>query len=145
MANYNAVGYDDFPTPASAAEVFEVTREIAVTTALAASDTVNFINKPEGYELVDATLYSDDLDSNGSPQISLNFGAIGVRANSIIAASNVGQAGGMARMSSMTEARAGYGACSLGVTVAAAAATAITGSSVKLGAKMLFRRKGRYS
>jgi len=56
---------------------------------------------PKYARVVDAILKASDLDTNGSPTIALNIGDAG-DADRLFAASNVGQAGTIARMTATT-------------------------------------------
>ena len=69
----------------------------AVTTSLAANDTLTGPSIPAGAYLVDVLLMSTDLDTAGSPTITLDVGISGSAAK-FISASTVGQTGGVARM-----------------------------------------------
>jgi len=69
----------------------------ALTAALAAGDTISTPNLPNGATVLDVILSTSDLDTNGTPTITFDVGDAAV-SNRYIAASNVGQAGGVARM-----------------------------------------------
>lgn len=112
--------------------------------ALAANDVIEMVVLPAGYVPVDAVLATEDLDSGGSPSITLDLGVISGTAqaadnartcsNEAFAASTVGQAGGVARptkaafaLLAPTDADRG-----IGLKVAAAAATLVTGAKIRL-------------
>lgn len=76
--------------------------------ALALNDIIEMVPFPAGYQLVDVIVDTPDLDTGGSPALALDVGVLSgeYRSNSaatmdasIIAASTVGQAGGIARAS----------------------------------------------
>lgn len=94
---------------AKGSEVISLRAEITPAAA-ALNDIFEMIPIPEDHILEDVILDSDDLDSNGSPTITLSVGFLNnaktdldVTANyngdgaAFIAASNIAQAGGMAR------------------------------------------------
>jgi hypothetical protein len=77
---------------------------------LAASDTIRLCRLPAGHVPVDFILDSDDVDSGGSPTIAFNVGiedTIGATTNltAFLAATNVGQAGGLARITTAASRR----------------------------------------
>ncbi len=77
----------------------DITVVATITPAAAATnDIFQMLKVPAGTSIVDMTLDSDDLDSNGAPTILLDVGDT-TTANKFIAASNVAQAGGVARAS----------------------------------------------
>jgi hypothetical protein len=61
------------------------------------NDTVEMVLLPKGAVLCDMVLDADDLDTGGTPTIMLQVGD-GTTADKFIGASNVAQAGGVARM-----------------------------------------------
>lgn len=65
---------------------------VAVTTALVTTDTINFFDLPAGARVMLAVLEADDLDSNGTPTITINIGDAG-SATRYFSASTVAQAG----------------------------------------------------
>lgn len=85
-------------------------RAVVTLAAAGAGDIIEMLPVPEDHILVDVILDSDDIDSNGSPTVTLSVAYlnaaksdIDVTANingdgaAFIAASTIGQAGGMAR------------------------------------------------
>lgn len=76
---------------------FTVTIGAALTTA----DNIEFGRVPDYARVVDATLVATDLDTNGSPTLTLNVGDAG-DADRFFAAATVGQTGAAARMSVLT-------------------------------------------
>lgn len=136
-----ALGQMASPYPSAAGDVCAVRTTYP---ALAGDLTLNMIFEmaaiPAGCRFVDAILDSDDLDSNGSPLITLDVGVMsGVFGDatqtrtmdaSIIAADTVARAGGSVRPSLKTAFRqsASDQPQSIGVKVAAAPATAQAGT-----------------
>jgi len=95
MATYSSV---DYSTNAPIA-IGGITREgktyyysITTTAALTTADVLNFGYVPPNFRLVDAILKPSDLDTNGTPTLTLNVGDSG-SANRIFAASTSGQTG----------------------------------------------------
>lgn len=86
--------------------------EIACTAAPSTSDTLEFFYLPAGARVIGATLESTDMDTNGTPTLTLNVGDA-ADADRLFAASTVGQAG------------------------TASAAVAVTGQGYKYTAKTL--------
>ena len=66
--------------------------EVSITAAAANLDAFVFGTVPKGFRLVHASLESTDIDTNGSPTVTINVGDAG-DADRIFAASTVGQAG----------------------------------------------------
>lgn len=108
------------------------------------NDVIEMVNLPAGYVPVEAWLLSEDLDSNGTPLVTLDLGVISGTAgaaddartcgNEGFAASTVGQAGGVASPN-----KAAFGLLApttadrgLGVKIAAAAATLVVGAKLRL-------------
>lgn len=65
---------------------------VAFTGTITTADSAAIVNLPVGAIVLGATLEADDLDTGGSPSITLNVGDAG-SANRYFAASNVAQAG----------------------------------------------------
>jgi len=65
------------------------------TAAFVINDVVQMLNVPNGYRVMNVTLDTDQLDTNGSPTIKLDVGDA-TTANWAIAASTVAQTGGVA-------------------------------------------------
>lgn len=66
--------------------------EVSISAAAANLDAFVFGTVPKGFRLTHATLESTDIDTNGSPTVTINIGDAG-DADRIFAASTVGQAG----------------------------------------------------
>lgn len=70
--------------------------EAALPNTLAAADTVTCMTIPANAYLVDLVLECTDIDTNGTPTVVLDVG-IASNDDLFIAASTIGQAGGVAR------------------------------------------------
>ncbi|CAH0532137.1 hypothetical protein UAM5_00020 [Ralstonia phage UAM5] len=100
------------PVPDSAGDVVACRFDITLTKALAAGDIVELGVLPGNGVPVDAILESDDLDTGGAPAIALDVGimsgpvgkldAARTCGNELFAASTVGRAGGVERMTAVT-------------------------------------------
>ncbi len=114
------------------------------TGGLAAGDIIEMCGLAEGLIVNDVTLICEDLDSNGSPTVTIDVGVLSgvygdavssrTMGNEFIAASTVGQAGGAAHS---TKAAGPMIAPSLditpiGIKTAAAIATAVVGARIRL-------------
>lgn len=93
MATYNSDQISAAPathglSANAKAAYFSVTCAAAPST----SDTINFGYLPAGARIVLAVLEASDMDTNGSPTLTLNVGDSG-DADRLFAASTVGQAG----------------------------------------------------
>lgn len=128
-------------TPACAGSVVVNRYEFDVTAALAGGDIIDIGVLPANCKVVDAILESDDLDSNAAPTLAVDVGVMsgevgstGARTcgNELFAASNVAQAGGIARTTKKEAFRIAPAANdrSVGVKVTAAAATHQAGKIV---------------
>lgn len=96
MATYNSTAYTA-KTPAKTPAGFagKVIREYWTVTCSAApstSDTINFGYVPAGARIMSAILKCSDMDTNGSPTITLNVGDSG-SASRIFSASTAAQVG----------------------------------------------------
>ena len=109
--------------------------EYTIAAALVVGDVIHMGDMPANNTLAaDATLISDDLDSNATPTIVLAAGILNAgltamgagAADTWIAASTIGQAGGVARASANAMLSGGtqYVPRPLGVVVSTGAATA---------------------
>lgn len=68
-----------------------------LSAALVINDTIDFFRIPKGARVNFVEMISDDLDSNGTPLITLNLGLKGGTGTEFFSASTLGQAGGLAR------------------------------------------------
>jgi hypothetical protein len=104
-------------------------REYATEGALAANDIIDLGPIEAGMSLVDCALIADDLDTGGSPAVTLSVGLLNAGKTDLdttfIAAATVGQAGGVARATTAATYLAGASNVErrLGVKVVAAPAT----------------------
>lgn len=104
-----ATGRKPTPYPPSAGVAVAVPFTFTVTSALAAGDIIEIGTLPASATLADATLVTDDLDTNATPTVVLDVGLMSGEAgvadasrtcgNELFAASNIGQTGGVVRMS----------------------------------------------
>lgn len=101
---------------------------VACTAAPTTVDTMQFFYMPANAVIVGGYLKSDDMDSNGSPTITLNIGDAG-SATRLFSASTVAQAGTSAQETAVTALGYQYTAKTLVTGVAQAnAATGVAGS-----------------
>lgn len=66
--------------------------EVSITSAAANADTFTFGTVPKGFRVFGACLEATDIDTNGTPTVTLNIGDSG-DADRLFAAADVGQAG----------------------------------------------------
>ncbi|MBN3848152.1 hypothetical protein G3N58_15125 [Paraburkholderia sp. Ac-20342] len=92
---------DAMPGAGDAAGLKCKTMRATLTAALALNDVLTGPKLAAGSTIVDVIIAASDLDSNGAPTITLDVG-YGVDPDYFIAASNIGQAGGIARASAST-------------------------------------------
>lgn len=107
--------------------------EYVTTANLAAGDIIDLGPLPAGLSILDTMIITDDLDTNSTPTITLSVGLLnsgktdlnGGTNETFIAASNVGQTGGIARATTAASYLLGAAATErrLGVKVVAGAAT----------------------
>lgn len=139
-----AVGRAPTPYPDRAGNVVTVALEFTVPAGLAANDVIEMGPLPAYSTVVDATLDVDDLDTNGTPTISLDVGIVSGNAgenngartcgNEFFAADTTARAGGIARMSKSTGFRIAKTDADrgVGIKLAAGAATLAVGSKIRL-------------
>jgi len=104
MATYQSQQVQDempIPSHGEASTVRCQRFKVTVSAALTTSDAIQFGYVPHYARIVDAVLKASDLDTNGSPTLTLNVGDAG-DADRLFAASTVGQAGTTARMTATT-------------------------------------------
>lgn len=123
------------------AQMFEFTLP---ATALAAGDIIELGVLPANNAPSDAILVSDDLDSGGAPAIAFDVGimsgvvgdkdSVRTCGNELFAASNVGQAGGVARATAASAftIAATDNDRSIGVKITTAAQAQIAGAKLRL-------------
>ncbi len=132
------------PGPLRTGEVCCISADFTVPAGLALNDIVEMLPLPALCTVVDATLISDNLDSNGTPLISLDVGILSGEAgkndaartcgNEFFAADTVGRAGGSSRMSKAAGFRIAKTETerAIGMRVATGAATLVPGAKIKL-------------
>lgn len=120
--------------------------EYTTSASLAADDIIDLGPIEPGVTPLDVTLIADDLDSNGTPTITLSVGILNADKDDLsgtawIVASTVGQGGGVARATTVTCYNAGSSTSErrLGVKVVAGAATG-TGAGERIA--VLLTAKG---
>lgn len=104
MTTFNTTLYNDqsggkvpLATPAGDAKnVKRAFGSVVVPNTLALNDLINFLQLPPGAKIVDTFLMSDDLDSNGTPLITVSVGDADGAAT-IFNASAIAQTGGIDR------------------------------------------------
>jgi hypothetical protein len=133
------------PAPSSIGnEPVHLVGDFTVPAGLALNDVIEMVNLPAGYVPTDAVAYIEDTDSNGAPTMTLDLGLIDgvagavdnarVCSNEAFAASNVAQAGGVARPTKKDFGLIAPAATDrgMGFKVAAAAATLVVGAKWRL-------------
>lgn len=104
--------------------------EVAFTGTITTADSANILNLPIGAVVLGVTLEADDLDTGGSPTITLNVGDAG-SANRYIAATTAAQTGVTAVATAATGLLytvTGTSDTTVRIAVAANAATSASGS-----------------
>ena len=127
MPTYSSTNFTDKKgvagsSTASEAKIFTYT--VTPTAALTTADVFNFGFVPAGFRVALAVLESTDMDTNGSPTLTINVGDAG-DADRIFAASTVGQAGTLS--SALAVTGAAYQYTSKTLITGAPAANAATG------------------
>lgn len=95
MPNYNSRQYANSPNVSVGPFPGNMTGffwEVPITANAANLDTFVFGVVPKGFRVMGASLESTDIDTNGSPTVTINVGDAG-DADRLFAASTVGQAG----------------------------------------------------
>lgn len=104
--------------------------EVAFTGTITTADSANLLALPVGAVVLSVTLESDDLDTGGSPTLTLNVGDAG-SANRYFAASNIAQTGAVGQATATTGVLytvTGTNDTMVRIAVAANAATSAAGS-----------------
>jgi hypothetical protein len=102
------------PAPAAAGqEVVQVRDEITVA-SFATTDIFEMVKIPPGMKVLDWTVDADDLDSNGTPTAAFKVGVLNAGKTDLDTGNAIwktglttAQAGGVARMDTLTALRAG--------------------------------------
>jgi hypothetical protein len=93
MANFNSalITSGQKAAPRVGGQAVTVYQELAITQA-GAGDTFRMIPIPSGARVIDWSLGSDDIDSNGAPAVTLSLGDSGSSAR-YVSLSTIGQTG----------------------------------------------------
>ena len=94
MPNYNSRQFANSPRAfvgATPGNMMAFYWEVSITANAANLDTFNFGTVPKGFRVMGAIFESTDIDTNGSPTVTINVGDAG-DADRLFAASTVGQA-----------------------------------------------------
>jgi len=121
----NDMGYIPFPQ----GDVGVRAGEYTISAALAANDIVQLVNINKGETVLGYFLEVPDLDTNGSPAITLDLGTDG-DTDLFLDDSNLGQAGGTSNLLVKPVTFAADG--SIDLKVATAPATGATSGTIKL-------------
>lgn len=101
---------------------------VSCTAAPSTSDTLNFGYAPKGFTVLGVGLYATDMDTSGSPTLTLNIGDAG-DADRLVAASNVGQTGTASYTSLVASTGVAYQYTSKTLITGVANANATTGAA----------------
>lgn len=129
MATYSSDAYTNktgIPGSSRGGATITLFYPVTCTAAPSTSDTINFGYVPAGFRLVLAVLESTDMDTGGSPSLTINVGDSG-DADRIFAASTVGQAGTLS--SALATTGAGYQYTTKTLITGVANANAATGAA----------------
>lgn len=101
MATAYVAGGDKFVrngrTAMSAGQPVVAYASFTFPVAIAASDTVKLLPIPAGARVLDLIVKSTDMDTDGTPALTLNVGD-SASATQYLSASTIGQAGGIAQL-----------------------------------------------
>lgn len=102
MATFTTAGAATTVSPFAPVGVLGVASyTLSLTANVTANDVYEMVRLPKGAKIVDVTLSSTDLDTNGTPTITMSVG-YGGDDDYFIVASTIGQTGGVARMAAAT-------------------------------------------
>lgn len=104
MATYSSSNYTNkapFPTHGVGGNVKAAFWTVTCTAAPATTDTINFGYLPKNARVLYAMLESTDMDTNGSPALTINVGDSG-SATRFFSGATVGQAGTAAAATAVT-------------------------------------------
>ena len=139
MATYNSTNYANRTStgasPSISGCVMSAYADVTCSSAPSTSDTINFFYLPAGARVLQATLESTDMDTNGSPTLTLNVGDSG-DADRLFAASTVGQAGTASTAVAVTGQ--GYKYTSKTLITGVANANAATGAAGTVSLSVLY-------
>jgi hypothetical protein len=137
-----AKGKKATPVPDQGGVIACETFEYSLSAALALADIIEIGILPGNARIVDAIIDTDDLDTGGSPALTLDVGIMSgtvgdadtarTVGTELFAASTIGQAGGMARTTKGQRSTPTPLDRSIGVKVAAAPATGATSGKIRL-------------
>jgi hypothetical protein len=129
MATYSSSDYTNkapFASHGLAKDLKSVFWTVTCAASPATTDTINFGYLPKNARIVLAVLESTDMDTNGSPTLTLNVGDSGSAAR-LFSASTVGQAGTLS--SAIATTGAGYITTDKTLITGVAQANAATGAA----------------
>lgn len=129
MATYSSAEYSNtYPIPDAglAGVVMCQKATVTCTAAPSTSDTLNFFYLPKNAYVLLAVLEASDMDTDGSPTLTLNIGDSG-DADRLFAASTVGQAGTVS--TAIATAGVNYTTTAKTLITGVAAANATTGAA----------------
>lgn len=145
LASKQVANKDPAISPAGAQDLVAAQGIFTVTAALELNDVIEMLVLPPNVKVVDVILESTDVDTGGSPSIALSVGTMAGDAldptlgnrtvtENIIAASTIGQTGGVARgaVAGFTRIATVDVERSIGVLVKAAPATGATSGTIAL-------------
>lgn len=124
--------------------VVQLSERVVAAGDLALNNVLEMCVLPANHVLLDAIVYLDDLDSNGTPLLSFDYGILSGRAgdgtdqartcgNTIGAGDTTGRAGGIFRMNKVPASfLSSTSDVGIGIKVAAAAATAVVGAKIRM-------------
>ena len=138
MATYSSSQYTNtapFPSHGLSGNVKSQFAAVTCVAAPSTSDTINFFYLPKNARVILALLESTDMDTNGTPTLTLNVGD-GGDADRYFAASTVGQAGTLS--SAIATTGAGYLTTDKTLITGVAANNAATGAAGTLYLTMFY-------
>lgn len=138
MATYSSSAYTNkapFATHGIAANCKAAFFTVTCAAAPATTDTINFGYLPKNARVLLAVLESTDMDTNGSPTLTLNVGDAG-DADRYFAASTVGQTGTLS--SAIATTGAGYLTTDKTLITGVANANAATGAAGTLNLTVFY-------
>lgn len=145
MATYSSASYTaNAPTAGHGlgGDVKSVFAEVVCSSAPSTSDTLNFFYLPAGARVLMAVLEATDMDTGGSPSLTLNIGDAG-DPDRLFAASTVGQAGTVS--SAIAATGAGVKFTDKTLITGVAAANAATGAAGSVYLTVFYRIEGAAS
>jgi len=138
MATYSSSAYTNgnpFAAHGPAGNVKVARATVTCTAAPSTSDTLNFFYLPKHARVLLAVLEASDMDTNGSPALTLNIGDSG-SATRYFSASTVGQAGTLS--TAIATAGASYLTADKTLITGVAANNAATGAAGTVDLTMFY-------